>query len=187
MKCTCWNKKEELSGFVHLQKEKCCRVGWNVLPLKRLTVVCSGHSNLLPNAVCWPVKAMETSVVDKCLQLNTRSFCCFSSLTIENQWCCLAPQQFKLVILGVLLKVVLPTTTWALPPVHQAALVWAQSVISFCMVFSNKNTEVIITALFLFVCFCLKKLLFYMFCLIFSLLGEAVGKEFLKNRSGNFY
>lgn len=46
----------------------------------------SGHSNLLPNAVCWPLKATEVSVVDKYLQLNSRSSHCLSSfLTIENQ------------------------------------------------------------------------------------------------------
>lgn len=70
---------------------------------------------------------------------------------------------------------------------HQLALVWAQSLISFCMVFSNKNTGVIIAleVLFCFVFF--KGLLFCVFCLIFSLLGEAVGKEFSKKQSGNFY
>lgn len=52
-----------------------------------------------------------------------------------------------MVILGVLLKVVPPPTTSALPSVskvHQPALVWAQSVTSFCIVFSNKNTGVMV-------------------------------------------
>lgn len=61
-------------------------MGWDVLPLKRLTVVSSDCSNLLPDEIGWLVKAVEISVVDKSLQLNSRSSQSLSSsLTMENQ------------------------------------------------------------------------------------------------------